>query len=427
MDMRNKDVEKIIGNAFEKSTPKLFNKILEKCPNIETSNERISFWEKLSNLFLSKKFAYSFSSFILILSITFVWMNQETPITQNVFSVIAIDVNPSLVLELDENDKVMNVIKNNADAVIIIGDMNLIDVDYNVAVNAIIGSMVTRGYLDEFKNSVLLSIKSDDVIHEAMLMTDVTQTVYNYLNSSSISGSVITQGLLEDEATKLLAERLNISEAKAELIYDITLLDPRVTVEELAMLSINDLNLFLESKNYIIENVGKVGKASDLEYLSKVEAYQLALSEINLNINDIVDYEIDLEQEDGTIVYKVKIETNESKYKLLIDSKDGTIIQKEENLIENDDEDDFPLEALTEEAVLLLIANQLGITVSMMDDLDIDKETENGIAYFDIEFEYNGLDYRLEVDAVSGTILTNSLDETGYSYKDDEDEEEEDD
>jgi len=31
------------------------------------------------------------------------------------------------------------------------------------------------------------------------------------------------------------------------------------------------------------------------------------------------------------------------------------------------------------------------------------------------------------VDAVSGTILTNSLDETGYSYKDDEDEEEEDD
>jgi len=425
--MRNKDVEKIIGNAFEKSTPKLFNKILEKCPNIETSNERISFWEKLSNLFLSKKFAYSFSSFILILSITFVWMNQETPITQNVFSVIAIDVNPSLVLELDENDKVMNVIKNNADAVIIIGDMNLIDVDYNVAVNAIIGSMVTRGYLDEFKNSVLLSIKSDDVIHEAMLMTDVTQTVYNYLNSSSISGSVITQGLLEDEATKLLAERLNISEAKAELIYDITLLDPRVTVEELAMLSINDLNLFLESKNYIIENVGKVGKASDLEYLSKVEAYQLALSEINLNINDIVDYEIDLEQEDGTIVYKVKIETNESKYKLLIDSKDGTIIQKEENLIENDDEDDFPLEALTEEAVLLLIANQLGITVSMMDDLDIDKETENGIAYFDIEFEYNGLDYRLEVDAVSGTILTNSLDETGYSYKDDEDEEEEDD
>ena len=92
MDMKNKDVEKMIGNAFEKATPNLFDKILEKCPTGETSNVSISFWKKLSNLFLSKKFAYSFSSFILILSISFVWMNQETPITQNVFSVIAIDL-----------------------------------------------------------------------------------------------------------------------------------------------------------------------------------------------------------------------------------------------------------------------------------------------------------------------------------------------
>ena len=58
-------------------------------------------------------------------------------------STIAIDVNPSVVLELDENDKVVNVIMNNEDAVIIVGDMDLIGVDYNVAVNAIIANLVT--------------------------------------------------------------------------------------------------------------------------------------------------------------------------------------------------------------------------------------------------------------------------------------------
>ena len=76
-----------------------------------------------------------------------------------VASTIAIDVNPSLVLELDEDDKVINVIMNNEDAIIIVGDMDLIGVDYNVAVNALIGSMVSNGYLNELANSVLLSIQ----------------------------------------------------------------------------------------------------------------------------------------------------------------------------------------------------------------------------------------------------------------------------
>jgi uncharacterized membrane protein YkoI len=424
MDMKNKDVENLVSNAFDQTNPDLFNKIMEQCPTLESSNARLSFWKRITNIFSSKKFAYSFSSFVLILAVSFVWLNQETPITQNVFSSIAIDVNPSLVLELNEDDKVMNVIKNNADAVIIIGSMDLIDVDYDVAVNAIIGSMVTNGYLDEFTNSVLLSIKSDDLVHEELLMNEVTQTVYNYLKSSAINGSIITQELSEDEAIKLLADRLDISEAKAELIYEIAVVDPRVTVENLAKLSINDLNLFLESKNYTIDNVDKVGKASDLEYITKLDAYQLALSDIGLNSLDVLDYEVDLEQEDGTIVYEVKIETNTMKYKLLVDSINGTILFKEEKTAEDDDEDDFPIEALTEEEVLLIIADELGFDVNMIEELDIEKETENGVAFFDISFELNGLEYELEVDAISGTILTNSLDESGYHYYEDEEDEE---
>ncbi|MBU1020160.1 MAG: hypothetical protein KJ847_03025, partial [Firmicutes bacterium] len=373
--MRNKDVEQIISNAFDQANPNLFNKIMEKCPNMETSNIRLSFWKKITDLLSSKKFAYSFSSFILIIAISLVWWNQTTPISQNVFSVIAIDVNPSLVLELDENDKVINVIKNNADAVIIIGDIDLIDVNYDVAVNAIIGSMVTKGYLNEFKNSVLLSIKSNDLVHKELLMTEVTQAVYNYLLGSSINGSVITQELYEDEAIKLLAERLQISEAKAELIYEITLLDARLTVEDLAKLSINDLNIFLESKNYTIDKIDKVGQASDLEYITKSDAYQLALSDLQLNEIDVIDYEIDFEQEDGAIVYKVKIETDTMKYKLLVNSIDGAILFKEETIIAEDEEDDFPVGALTEAAVLLIVADKLGLNVNMIEELDIEKET----------------------------------------------------
>ena len=48
-----------------------------------------------------------------------------------------------------------------------------------------------------------------------------------------------------------LTELLGISEAKAELILDIIEVDPRLTVEELTEISIDDMNLLLESKNIV--------------------------------------------------------------------------------------------------------------------------------------------------------------------------------
>ena len=148
-------------------------------------------------------------------------------------STIAIDVNPSVVLELDENDKVVNVIMNNEDAVIIVGDMDLIGVDYNIAVNALIGSMVSNGYLNELANSVLLSIQSNDTVRETELMANLTQAINDVLTGASIDGSVITQELDFEQDAEDLSELLGISEAKAELILDIIEVDPRLTVEDI--------------------------------------------------------------------------------------------------------------------------------------------------------------------------------------------------
>ncbi len=428
--MRNKDVEKLINDSFTEMNPDLFSKILENCPKMNDTNYELSFWKKIQNLLQSKKFAYSFSSFILVLSISLFMFIQPNSIDQRVFSVIAIDVNPSVVLELNDEDKVINVIMKNEDAIIIVGDMDLINVDYNIAVNALIGSMVANGYLDEFKNSVLISIRSDDMIHEDELKTEVTQAVYNYLSNSAINGSIITQEYSEDDAIKLLAERLGISEAKAELIFEITMLDPRVTVEELALLSINDLNVYLESKNYSIDKIDKVGKASELEYLSENEAFQIALTELGIDEINITEYEIELEQEDGVMVYELKIKTISGDFEVLVNAKDGTIVVENEN--DEDDEDDedddqLPTEVLSESEVLSLVLLELGIVESEITDLEIEQDQDGGIYFYEIEFEYQDQSYKLDVDAISGNILTNSQDETGYDYKDDDDDKEEDD
>lgn len=337
-------------------------------------------------------------------------------------STIAIDVNPSVVLELDENDRVINVILNNEDAEIIVGNMDLIGVDYNVALNALLGSMVANGYINELANSVLLSIQSADETRESDLMTELSQAINDYLTGNSIDGSVITQSLDLDADAEELAEQLGISEAKAELILEIIEIDPRMVVEELAALSINDLNLLLEAKNYVMEGVEKSGAASQLDLITAEEAYQAALLELGIEETAVIEFEVELEQEDGIMVYEVEIETDTEEFEVLIHAKEGTVYVEMDD--DDDDEDVFPADGLTEEEVMTLVATELGLDASLITELEVEAETDNGVAYYEIEFEYGDAEYELEVDAVTGEFYTNSMDVDGYDYDDDEDDDE---
>ncbi|PAT01124.1 hypothetical protein CI105_08315 [Candidatus Izimaplasma bacterium ZiA1] len=358
----------------------------------------------------------------LLLTVMFV-LTACAGTTSVAASTIAIDVNPSVILELGEDDKVINVILNNDDAVIIVGDMDFVGVDYNIAVNALIGSMVSNGYINELTNSVLLSVQSNDEIKENELMTEITKAVSDTLTGASIDGSVITQDLDFDQEAKDLAATLQISEAKAELVLDIIKADPRMTVEELALLSINDLNLLLEAKNIVLEDTDKIGNASELGIISVEEVYQISLRELGIEELNVVELEIELEQEDGTIIYEVEIDTQTEEFEILIDAKEGTVfIDLDED--DDDDEDDFPLDSLSEQEVLEMIALELGIEISLITELEVDQEMEKGVAYYEVEFEINGTEYEVEVDALTGEIYTNSMDEHGFDFDDDNDGEE---
>lgn len=349
--------------------------------------------------------------------------------TATAASTIAIDVNPSIVLELDEDDTVINVIMNNEDAQIIVGDMDLIGVDYNVAINALVGSMVANGYITELANSVLLSVSSTDGVREVELLEELAQTISSYLSGSAIEGSIITQALDFEQDAEDLAEQLNISEAKAELILDIVEIDPRETVEDLALLSIHDLNLLLEAKNYDLDNVQQVGTVSELGLITAEEAYQAALVEFGVDIAAVVEFEVELEQEDGVMVYEVEVETATDHYEILINAKDATVyVELDDDDDDDDDEDSvFPENSLTEDAVVQLVAAELGLDASLITELEVDQEMDNGVAYYEIEFEYEGQEYEVEADALTGDIYSLSLEEVDHDDDSWEDEDESDD
>ena len=83
-----------------------------------------------------------------------------------VASVVSLDVNPSIELKVNRSEKVLVCTPLNEDAKAILADMgsgaDLKGAKLDVAVNAIVGSLVRNGYLDSISSAIMISVEDED-------------------------------------------------------------------------------------------------------------------------------------------------------------------------------------------------------------------------------------------------------------------------
>ncbi len=154
---------------------------------------------------------------------------------------IYMDVNPSLTIEVDKNEKVIDVIADNADGDTILEDMDLKKVDIDVAINALIGSMVKNGYLTEAKNFILLTVEGDDPEKAEALRLRLETSIDQSMQSMVGSAAVFDQVAEINDTEVDLAEQYGISPGKALLIEKLVETNPQLSYEMLAGLSIEEL------------------------------------------------------------------------------------------------------------------------------------------------------------------------------------------
>ena len=114
-------------------------------------------------------------------------------------SIATIDVNPSVELRIGRKEKVTGVTALNADAQGLLDGMDLKGTDLNVAINALIGSMVRCGYISELKNSVLVSVEDSNAARGQKLQEEITADITQALEQSAIEAAVLSQTLDMDQ------------------------------------------------------------------------------------------------------------------------------------------------------------------------------------------------------------------------------------
>ena len=130
---------------------------------------------------------------------------------------VYLDVNPSVELLINHRDKVLAANADNADGAVILEDMDLEDTDLDVALNAIIGSMLKHGYLNEAQKMILLSVDSKNEQRAEELRQQISTELHADLASLLGSGSVLDQSVAATDELKQLAKQYENTHGKAPL------------------------------------------------------------------------------------------------------------------------------------------------------------------------------------------------------------------
>ena len=383
--MKNQYVEQRLKKELEEITPNVIDGALEKCSGVSQSAKIVKKRPKVWQMC-----AAAAAILVLVIGGAFFINNLNA-----VDSVIGLDVNPSLEISINKNERVLSVTAVNKDAEGILDGMDLAGTDLKVAVNALIGSMYTNGYISENQNSVLVSVKSDSQERGEALKQELLAYVENALANKQVEGAVVSLNVDNSDSLGQLAESWGVSQGKATLIEAILAADPSQKAEELAELSINDLNLLAQSKH--ISSVDVSGSASTGSYIGAKKAQQV----IDDKLPGCVISEFEMDWENGRMVYEGEAYLDGVEYEFEVDALTGEIVKWKQ--------DGHGSGALNpSEEYLTLEEAKNNILAKLPEGAVINGiklDSDDGRAVYEADAYAGSAVYDIEIDAVTGETV----------------------
>ena len=395
--MTNEKMEQRLASAVEKTAPNDVNGVLSRCDErkgtvipMTTKKTTKKRWTTLAAACLA----------LVLLGGGGIFYQQAHAVA----SVVSLDVNPSIELKVSKSEKVLVCTPLNEDAKAILADMgdgaDLKGAKLDVAVNAIVGSLVRNGYLNSISSAIMISVEDNDTARAEKLQRELTSTVDGVLQTSEAKASVLTQTLTQDAGLAQQARENSISTGKAALVNRVLVLNPALKFDALAKLSVEELKDLAEAGAPAMP-IG-TDKAMDIAAAAfgKASTAKMAYSEVDPELDESpAHYEVEIRSQTGEeFEYKVDAYTG-----AILESKreaaDGTevpVVQPSKPAASGD------IGYAKAKSVAL---NHAGVSEGKAYDMDIELDDEDGRLVYEVEFKSGGMEYSSEINAATGAIL----------------------
>ena len=395
--MTNEKMEQRLAAALEKTAPDDVNGVLSRCEErkgtvipMTTKKTTKRRWTSLIAACLA----------VMLLGGGGLFYQRANAVA----SVVSLDVNPSIELKVNRSEKVLACTPLNEDAKAILADMgngaDLKGAKLDVAVNAIVGSLVRNGYLNSISSAIMISVEDKDTARAEKLQRELTSTVDGVLQTSESRASVLTQTLTQDAGLTQQARENSISTGKAALVNRVLAINPSLKFDALAKLSVEELKDLAEAGAPAMP-IGKDAAA----YAAEQYAGTTAL--------DSVTAEVDSELDESPAHYEVELHTAWGEFEYLVDAYTGKVFSGQKDLLAavstpnattkpTAPSDGADIGHAKAKSIAL---NHAGLSENQAYDMDIELDDEDGTLVYEVEFKSGGMEYSYEINAATGAIL----------------------
>lgn len=448
--MTDRELEQRLHTALDHAAPNDVNGVLSRCESgkgtvIQMTNTNEN--KKIN----AKKWAPMAVAACLALLLVGGGAGYYYQSVNGVASIVSLDVNPSMELKVNKNEKVLSATPMNDDAKEILDGMNLKGTQADVAMNAIIGSLLQHGYVDELANSILITVEDDDQARGEKLQQALTQQADAALASAQVNGAILSQVMVHSDELSQKAQEYGISAGKAALIQAVVEGSNNTkTFEDLVGLSINELNLLYTAQLSLPANdddLGIIGgadgptaiyttdstilasgSASQNAYIGAEAAKTAALKHAGFSASQVTFLDAEYDYDDGRMIYEVEFHVNGTEYDYDIDALTGAVVKYQSEKSGTNTSGSSSSSADTsayigESAAKTAALNHAGVKESSTKYCNAWLEWDDGRPEcYEVEFMVNNTRYEYKIALTSATVLeseqetySNSSSTTGTS------------
>lgn len=312
---------------------------------------------------------------------------------------VDIDVNPGVEIVTNKKNKVLEVQSTNQDGAAVIDGMNLKNTELKVAVNALIGSMVQKGYIQNDNTGILVTVRNDNEDKANKVKAEVLNDINTALSTNSVQATVINQTVKTTVDAKKFAAENNISIGKAVFVLNLAAKDTSLDAKELAKMKVSEIASLVVQKGIDIRDI--------VDYDSDDSIWE--------NIADAIE-DIDEDAREKGITTSAAVENGTAaattpqpaptQPAATQAAPEATTAAQPKS---NNASGDIGIEKANEIAI-----SHAGLSSGSVSFVKAKLDTEDGVKVYDIEFYSGNVEYDYEINAATGAIVSFDQDIENY-------------
>ena len=312
-------------------------------------------------------------------------------------SLVDLDVNPGIELLTNQKNRVLEAYATNGDGDKVLSGMDLHNVDLQVALNAIVGSMVQQGYMTKDTKGVLVTVQNKDQKKADNLRKLVVKEMEIALSTEDMNAAVFHQVISsQNNNASAFARKNNISLGKAVFVLNLANKARSLDAKELAKMKISEIAKLVADKNIDIRDI--------IEYDSDDSLWENIADAIeDINEGDD-DYIVATTQQEST--QAVQVQPTETKAVAQTETQAATQTQPQTHA-QTQPQTKLQTNAqpqtggrISADKAKAIAFGHAGVSAGQIRELSV--EYDDGV--YEVDFKVGNTEYDYEIGATDGSI-----------------------